>query len=241
MTPLRLAFPLAAVLATAAPAAAPDMAPALPAPMARAPIPEKPLQIRPTAYFFTLKSPADFLVARPDSFDDYDHFKISDLFYSIDDEVETVFARYREINPLKIWSTKRAKIQAAYVPSTGETLDRAAMAAGWPGFEEGMKIFVDMSSLPWAVSNKPAMMVALKIVRIDDAAREVVFRYLEGTPSYGEQRMRFTADPANPGVTKVSHRTWFRSYGKLVERMYPVYHRKMINEMHARFKWEIES
>lgn len=205
-----------------------------------APIPEVPFQIRPTAYFFTLKDAADFLVARPESFDDMAQFKTSDLSYSIDEQLETVWQRYLTTNPLLVWSNARSKVVAAWVPSLGTTLDREAMQQGWPGFEEGMNIFVDMSSLPWAISNKPAMMVALRIVRIDHDQKVVVFRYLEGTPSYGEQVIEFTPSDDGPNVTDISHRTWFRAYGRVIEALYPSYHKKMINGMHGRFKQIIE-
>ena len=168
------------------------------------------------------------------------HFKTSDLSYSIDADLQTVWDRYMVINPLKIWSNRRSRIVAAYAPSQDQTLNRDDMAQSWPGFEEGMKIFVDMSSLPWAVSNKPAIMVALKIVEIDPDAKRVVFRYLEGTPSYGEQVIQFSVSEDNPKATAISHKTWFRPYGRLIERFYPIFHRKMINSMHDHYKREIE-
>lgn len=204
-------------------------------------IPEVPFQIRSTAWFFARYAPEVFQVARPESFEDMDQFLTSDLFYQVNADVETTFAGYMATNPLRVWSTRRARIVAAWSPSLGETLTREAMATGWPGFEEGMKIWVDMASLPVAISNKPAIMVALRVVRIDPVEKLVVFRYMEGTPSYGEQRITFTPVPGEPGRTAISHRTWFRGYGKVIERLYPTYHRWMIDSMHAHFKTAIEA
>jgi hypothetical protein len=211
-----------------------------PSPVRSTTIPESGFQIRPCAYFFKIKSPKDFEVARPGSFQDMSHFKTDNLFFTVNRSVEAVWGRYMTINPLKIWSNPRSRIVAVYVPSMDRTLYRDDLATEWPGFEEGMKIFVDMSSLPVAVTNRPAMMVGLKITKIDAASRTVEFRYLEGTPSYGMQVIRFRAGRDNPNVTEITHDTWFRAYGALIERMYPFYHRKMIRGMHGRFKWEIE-
>lgn len=203
-------------------------------------IPEVPFQIRSTAWFFERYDPADFDVARPGSFEDMSHFLVSELDYEVDADVATTFAGYMATNPLRVWSTRRARIVAAWSPSLGELLDREAMATRWPGFEEGMKVWVDMASMPVAVSNKPAIMVALKVVRLDPVEQVVVFRYMEGTPSYGEQVMRFTPVPGAPNRTAISHDTWFRAYGSVMERLYPTYHRWMIDSMHAHFRTVIE-
>lgn len=203
-------------------------------------IPEVPFQIRSTAWFFERYAPEVFEVARPDSFGDMSHFIQNDLFYEVGASVEDTFAGYMATNPLRVWSTRRARIVAAWSPSLGETLDRDGIGARWPGFEEGMKIWVDMASLPVAVSNQPAIMVALRVMRIDPAAKLVVFRYMEGTPSYGEQRITFAPVPGEPGRTAITHRTWFRGYGQVIERLYPTYHRWMIDSMHAHFRTAIE-
>lgn len=203
-------------------------------------IPEEPFQIRPSSYFFKLKDPKDFKVARPDAFSDMSTFRTSVLSYTIQASPATVWEKYQKINPLAIWSNSRSRITAVHVPSTGRTLYREDLAGGWTGFETGMKIFLDMSSLPLAVTNKPAMMVGLMITRIDAETRTVVFRYLEGTPSYGEQVFRFRQSESDPEITEVTHETWYRSYGRLVEYIYPLYHKKMIDGMHGRFKWLIE-
>jgi hypothetical protein len=204
-------------------------------------IPEYAYQIHSCAYFFKIKPPKDFQIARPDSFQDMSKFKTSDLFYTINAKPEVVWEKYQSINPLLIWSNARCRIVAVYVPSKDQTLYREELTTQWHGFEVGMKIFVDMSSLPLAVSNKPAMGVGLIITRLDSAAKIVTFRYLEGTPSYGEQVIQFKASEKNPGVTDVIHKTWYRSYGRMIEFMYPLYHRMMINGMHKRFKWQIEN
>ena len=205
------------------------------------PIPEVAFQVRPTAYFFRLKSPKNFEVARPASFNDMSTFKTIDMDFTVKKGLETVWSQYNTINPLKIWNNARSQIVAVYVPSKDRTLYREQLVEEWSGFEEGMKIFIDMSSLPVAVSNRPAMMVALMIVRLDPAERMVEFRYVEGTPSYGKQIIKFSRSESDPNVTEISHKTWFRSYGALVEQLYSMYHNMMIRGMHERFRWEIET
>jgi hypothetical protein len=203
-------------------------------------IPEVPFQIRSTKWFFERYAPTDFEVARPESFEDMSHFIQNDLFYEVDADVETTFAGYMATNPLQVWSTRRARIVAAWSPSLGETLDREGIGDRWPGFEEGMRVWVDMASNPVPITNKPAIMVALRVVRIDPEEKLVVFRYMEGTPSYGEQRISFRPHPEEPGRTAISHITWFRAYGKLIEKLYPRYHKWMIDSMHAHFRTAIE-
>lgn len=205
-------------------------------------IPEVPFQIEPSSYYFALKDPADFQVARPGSFGDMSQFKVSELRYALDVPADEAWAQYMAISPLVIWSNTKAWLTAIYVPSKGRVLYREDLEAEpWGGFEEGMKIFVDAATLPIPFVRNPAFMVALQILRVDPAARTVVFRYLEGTPSYGEQVIELAPTPGQPGSTTIRHDTWFRSYGRVIEALYPIFHRRLIHDMHARYRWEIEA
>jgi hypothetical protein len=203
-------------------------------------IPESAYRVRPTAWFFQLKSPGEFKVARPGSFADLSQFLRNDMRFTVGERVSTVWTGYRTINPLKIWSSNRAWLYAVYSPSLERTLYRKDLETTWPGFEKGMKVYIDMSSLPVAVTHRPAMMVGLEITRMDASRHIVEYRYLEGSPSYGKQVLSFRQSPNDPSSTEVLHETWYRSYGKVVEAMYPVYHRDMLKGMHGRFKQEIE-
>jgi hypothetical protein len=203
-------------------------------------IPEAAFRVRPTEWYFKLKPPAAFRVARPGSFDDLSQFHKVDMRFTVGERLSKVWTGYRTINPLKIWSSTRSWLVAVHVPSLDRTLYRKDLATTWPGFERGMKVFIDMSSLPIAVSNKPAMMVGLEITRMDSSRHLVEYRYLEGTPSYGKQVLSFRQSPNDASATEVLHETWYRSYGQLVESMYPLYHRHMLRDMHGSFKQEIE-
>lgn len=240
MIRLALALCLLTALTPVEVQAVPPPLPAAPLHLDDADIPEVALQVKPSSYFFALKNPKDFKVARPESFQDLSQFKVNDLFYTVNAPLGTVFSKYLAVNPLKLFSNARSMVTAVYVPSLGRTLYRADLEQHWTHFEVGMNIFVDMCSLPVAITNKPAMMVALKIVSIDSEAKQVEFRYLEGTPSYGRQLITFKSAPGNPNVTEIAHRTWFRSYSAIIEKFYPMYHRMMINGMHARYRFEIE-
>lgn len=204
-------------------------------------IPEAGLRVRPTEWYLALQPAQRFRIARPEAFADPAHFHHVAMRFSVRARPGRVFDDYRAINPLKIWSTARSWLVAVHVPSLRRTLDRTALASRWPGFERGMKVFLDMSALPVAITNRPAMMVGLEITRMDRARRIVEYRYLEGTPSYGRQVMTFRASPHDRGATEILHETWYRSYSRVIEAMYPYYHREMLCGMHEGFRREIEA
>ncbi len=193
------------------------------------------LGVHSSARFLKATPASDFNVARPETFADLEAFQYSGMEFQDPRPPAAVFATYVKTNPLNIWNNPRSRIYAIYVPSTQKTYTEEDIARNWEGFEEGMKLFIDMSSLPVAISNHPAMMVALEIVEIDPVSRRVVFAYLQGAPSYGFQSIRFEGADDSEG-TVIVHETWFRSYKKIVEFLYPYFHRKMLNKMHRRLK-----
>ena len=183
---------------------------------------------------FRHRAPADFRVARPGAFRDMSKFRQMDLYFHVDAPPAEVWRAYMRTSPLAIWPGAPCRLQALYLPSKKLAIDADRLEGAWKRFEKGMKVFVDMSALPplpW-----PAMMVGLEIVRLDARRRVVEFRYLEGSPSWGAQVMEFTPER---GGTRVLHRTWYRSYSAVVEKLYPWYHRLMIHRMHAAFAREL--
>lgn len=203
-------------------------------------IPEAAYRIRPTEYFLSLKDPAEFSVARPEAFADPSQFRRMDMRFCVRARVAAVWDGYRTVNPLAVWSSARSWLVAVYAPRWKRTLYREDLARRWPGFERGMKVFLDMASLPVAITHRPAMMVALEITRLDARRRVIEYRYLEGSPSYGRQVLTFRKASNAPHLTEIVHETWYRSYGSLVEAVYPLYHRQMLDAMHGRFREAIE-
>lgn len=197
-------------------------------------------RVRPTEFFLALQEPALFRVARPDAFADLSHFCRMNMRFTVRGPVARVWEGYRTVNPLAIWSSARSWLVAVYAPRLGRTLHRADLEGRWPGFERGMKVFLDMSCLPVAITHRPAMMVALEITRLDARRRVIEYRYLEGSPSYGRQVLSFRRSLNDSRLTEIAHETWYRSYGVLVEAMYPLYHRQMLDAMHGRFREAIE-
>lgn len=204
------------------------------------PIIEAALCVRPCCHFLRLKDPVHFRVARSSELRDLSTFNRSEAVYCVQGRPRQVWRGYTAADPLAIWSNSRSWLVAVYVPSRGRTLSREELARGWRGFERGMKLFLDMSVLPVAITNWPAMMVALEIVRLDRRRRVVEFQYLEGSPSFGRQVLEFRCRAGEPGVTEITHRTWYRSTSRLVEALYPYYHDRMLEVMHSGFQEEVE-
>jgi hypothetical protein len=183
------------------------------------------------------KDAGAYAVARPSEFRDMSKFRTADANFVIRAPLADVWRVYATANPLSIWSGPRARVVAVHVPSTGVTLDRAALATGWRRFERGMNVFLDMAVLPVALVNFPAVMVGLQIVRLDARAKVVEFRYLERSLCYGRQTLTFHTSGA---VTTIAHRTWYRGVNALVESTYPFYHEMMLRGMHEAFRRLIE-
>lgn len=196
--------------------------------------------LRPTEFYLQSQAPSEFDIARPETQNDPVTFKTSTLSYQVNAPIAEVFRAYVKTNPLKIWSQPRAMVRAVFIPSIGRTIQRSELATNWPGFEEGMDLFLDMAKLPYPLVNEPAMMIALRAVKIDDVNYTITFAYLNGSPSYGFQKVEFNVPHNGRGGTLVQHHVWFRSYQKSIERLYPGYHRKMLWSAHRNYRKQIE-
>ncbi len=204
--------------------------------------PDNRFRLQSSERFLKEKPAADFEVAMAEAFEDTDRgaFSYSVMRFELPESPGKAFSHYTKANPLQVWKNSRSRIHAVYMPSSGRVLTPKTMTENWGGFEVGMKLFIDMSALPIAVINKPAMMIGVEIVEIDPVKRVIVLAYLEGTPSYGFQRMHFIEAPERGG-TVIVHESWFQSYKKPVEKLYPYYHRKMLKSMHRRFRKSLEA
>lgn len=74
--------------------------------------------------------------------------------------------------------------------------------------------------------------VAFEITKIDPIRKIIVFNYVEGGKSMGEQILRFRS--TEDGFTEIEHKTFFRSNSRFRDRrLYPFFHLKAIDEFHA--------
>lgn len=191
----------------------------------------------PCRHHFARKAPAEHRVSRAADLRDPKRFKTMDLTFEVPAPVAAVWRLYLTANPLEIWNDLWGQIRAVHVPSKRRTLYPDDLATRWKRFEKGMKVFIDMAVVP--LPRAPAMMVGLQIVRLDAARRTFEYRYLEGSPSYGKQVLSFKASRRDREVTIVTHRTWYRSHGAIVELLYPLYHDHMIRSMHRKVLAEL--
>jgi hypothetical protein len=73
--------------------------------------------------------------------------------------------------------------------------------------------------------------VAFEIIAIDVLNREIIFSYVEGGKSQGEQSIQFI--DTKDGYTEIIHSTLFKSDSKFRDKfLYPKFHIKAINEFH---------
>lgn len=197
-------------------------------------------KLRPTQGHFRDRSPAEFRLASPQALGDLESFKTSTFIAEVDAPRETVFESYLKANPMSIWNQPLVRVRAIYVPSQNRTLYRSELKSGWTGIEQGMKIFLDMTTLPLIPVNQPAVMVGIEIAKIDHHRKVVDFVYLEGSPPYGRQRIEFHSSGQDESRTVVRHDAWFLSHHRVVERVYPIYHELMLSSLHRKHRRLIE-
>jgi hypothetical protein len=144
--------------------------------------------------------------------------------YLIKENINKVWDTYRSTSPSISWNGKIISFGLLVSKGTDKVMYRNEKFAG---VDTGQVVYVNLKLLGGIYN----LAVAFEIVDIDLINREIIFSYIEGGKSRGEQLIQFI--DTKEGYTEIIHRTFFKSDSKFRDKfLYPPFHIRAINEFH---------
>lgn len=144
--------------------------------------------------------------------------------YLIKANINKVFDSYRTTSPSVSWN--------GHIISFGLMLNKGSNEVSYcdetfSGVDTGQVVYVNLRLLAGIYN----LAVAFEIVDINPESKQIVFSYVEGGKSQGEQLLQFV--DTEDGHTLLIHKTFFRSNSRFRDRfLYPPFHIKAIDEFH---------
>jgi len=144
--------------------------------------------------------------------------------YLIKENMHKVFESYRSTSPSVSWNGKMISFGLMFAKGSNKVLYSDEV---FPGVDTGQVVYVNLRLLGGIYN----LAVGFEIVDIDPDNKEIVYSYIEGGKSMGEQLLKFT--DTKEGYTLLIHKTFFKSNSKFRDRfLYPPFHIKAIDEFH---------
>jgi hypothetical protein len=145
--------------------------------------------------------------------------------YIIKDSPEKVWRLYKTVSPAVSWNGRI--ISFGLLLSTRSNYVMYNTDNNFSEIDTGQVFYVNLKIL-LGIYN---LAVGLEIVSIDDVNKSIVFSYIKGGKSQGEQTVHFVG--TEEGYTRIIHSTAFKSDSKFRDKfLYPYFHKKSINEFH---------
>jgi hypothetical protein len=144
--------------------------------------------------------------------------------YLIKANINKVFDIYCSTSPSVSWNGHMISFGLMLNKKSNKVLysDEA-----FSGVDTGQVVYVNLRMLGGIYN----LAVAFEIVDINPASKQIIFSYVEGGKSQGEQLLQFV--DTNDGQTLLIHKTFFKSNSKFRDKfLYPPFHIKAINEFH---------
>ena len=143
-----------------------------------------------------------------------------------------LFARWMRMPPTKMWDGPSSYFSLLLVPTNQgyQIYDRRSRS--FPRLKPGMLVFLRLE-----LDVSLEIPVAFAVTRVDD--KELVFEitYLEQNASHGVQTLRFLP---HDGGTTVIHDSRYVSSSRLRDALYPIFHRRLVDDFHRAMGDQIE-
>lgn len=139
---------------------------------------------------------------------------------------------YKTSHPAQIWQGKVVSCGFVYSPVS----ERLIFADDkYPGLEPGQIFFIEMRVLFGLVK----FPVCFMVTKIDESQHSITFSYVSSGSSKGAQTIRLVDD--GKGETEIIHSSIHQTENTLRDKtLYPIYHRKAIQEVHHNIRNTIE-
>ncbi len=168
----------------------------------------------------------DFSLIRPSWKKDVieSDFRILEKKFKLKFSNENVWNSYRHANSVEMWESH--SVSFGLLISKGSNTVTYKSNSFSPEIDTGQVYFLDLRLLK-GLLNLP---VAFEITTINQKDQIIEFSYLENNKSQGKQTIHIT--DGGSGRTSIVHKTWFKSTSKLRDDLYPIFHKRFINEFH---------
>jgi hypothetical protein len=144
--------------------------------------------------------------------------------YLIKENINKVFESYRSTSPSVSWNGRMISFGLMFSKGSNKVL---YSDENFSGVDTGQVVYVNLRMLGGIYN----LAVAFEIVDINPDSKQIIFSYVEGGKSQGEQLLQFI--DTEDGYTMIIHKTFFRSNSRFRDRfLYPPFHFKAINEFH---------
>ncbi len=152
-------------------------------------------------------------------------YRTVNKFYLIKENLSNVWENYLSTDLTRAWNGNIVSFGVS-VSKTNENIcygnDLIVNA------DTGQVLYLNLRLLKGVYN----LAVAFEITKIDPIRKIIIFNYIEGGKSRGEQILRFRS--TSEGFTEIEHKTFFKSNsGFRDKRLYPFFHLKAIDEFHA--------
>ena len=139
---------------------------------------------------------------------------------------------YITAHPAQIWQGKVVSCGFVYSPVSKRVI---FADDNYPGLEPGQIFYIEMRVLCGLVK----FPVCFMVTKIDESQRAITFSYVSSGPSKGSQTIRLVDD--GKGETEIIHSSNHQTENVLRDKtLYPIYHRKAIQEVHHNIRNTIE-
>lgn len=158
---------------------------------------------------------------------DTSKFRFMEKTYLIKESLSRVWNSYHSVSPAKSWRGHIISFGVLFNKKTNKVFYADDPIAG---IDTNDVMYVNLRLL--RVYN---LAVALEITKIDEKNKMIVFSYVNGGKSRGEQILRFRT--TKNGYTEIIHDSLFRSNSNFRDKvLYPFFHKKAINEFHRNMR-----
>jgi len=159
---------------------------------------------------------------KPD--DDTAFYRKVNKLYLIKENISEVWNNYLTPDLSKVWNGRMVSFGILIIKDEQNICYRDEININ---ADTGQVLYLNLKLLKGIYN----LAVAFEITRIDTVKKIIVFNYIEGGKSSGEQILKFRSTPE--GYTEIEHKTFFRSNSKFRDkRLYPFFHLKAIDEFH---------
>jgi hypothetical protein len=159
-------------------------------------------------------------------------YHILESVYRIREDAEVVWKTYQVTSPAESWNGSMVSFGLLISKWKNSILYRNDPY--FARIDTGQVIYINLKILKGLYN----LAVGLEITNVDSVNKSIVFSYLKGGISQGEQIIYFRS--TKKGYTEIIHRTAFKSNSFLRDRyLYPYFHRIAINEFHKNMKKRI--
>jgi len=149
-------------------------------------------------------------------------FHTTTFYY--EQSIDSVWNAYKMINPTDAWKGKITHFGFAFNRKNGNFLYQEE---AFEGLKEGQIQFLYLKYFGGLFK----LNIAHELIRLDEESKEMQFCYLKYGKSQGTQII--TLETIG-NLTKVTHNTYYKSESKFRDkRIYPYFHQKTIQELHA--------